>query len=200
MRLSSNERTLLVGATGTGKTYLAQRLVASAPRLVVIDPKSTLRGQWGLSEYERVRRKVTRGEPVRARFAPEPGGEAGYERVLEDVYHAGNTLVYIDEVYGVVPPGRPAGPYFTALYTRGREMGIGVIAATQRPAWVPLFIASEAQNFIMFALLFARDKKRMAEFMGDAVLADIPDPHGFFFYQTRWRGVGGGARYYRSVR
>jgi DNA helicase HerA-like ATPase len=195
----TNERMALVGATGTGKTFFARRLLAHVPRLIVIDPKSTLRDYVPRPYDKRARKRLENGEPFRARFAPAPGEDWRYEEIFEQIYWAGNVVVYIDEVYAVSPPGRQPGPYLTALYTRGRELGIGVVAATQRPAWVPLFILSEANSYVMFRLMLDKDKRRMAEFMGREVLGDIPDPYGFWLYQTSWASQNKPAAYYRSV-
>lgn len=197
IKIEANNRTALVGATGTGKTYMARYLLARVPRLVALDPKGTLKNQWGLTEWNRSsRRALARGEPLRVRATAEPGDNDFYESVLGDAYDAGNVIIYIDEVYGVAPVGSRPGPMLSAVYTRGREFGIGVVAATQRPTWVPLFIFSEADNYIMFRLKLQNDRRRMAEFMGPDVLSDVRSPHGFWIYQNNWISENKPPRYY----
>lgn len=198
--IKSNSRVALVGATGTGKTFLARYMLQNVTRLLVLDPKSTLRGRWGLDEWtNKSRRALYKGEPLRARVSAEPGESGLYESVLFDAYHAGNVLIYIDEVYGIAPVGTRPGEYLTAVYTRGRELGVGVVAATQRPAWVPLFIFSEADSYILFRLKLEADKRRMAEFMGAEVLEPITDPHGFWVYQNDWITAGKPAQYFKRL-
>lgn len=197
LQIRSNERITVVGATGTGKSYLAQRLALNAPRVIVLDPKAELIGEWDIVPYDQdARRALLNGEPVRATYTPEVGAD-DYESVCRDVYEAGNCVLYVDEVYGVIPPGTKPPPYFSAIYTRGRALGIGVVACTQRPTWVPLFIFSEAQWFIMFELLMTADRKRMAEFMGEEVMRPIAHPHGFYIKSVHWRGKP--ARYFAQV-
>lgn len=201
LRIKSNSRVVLVGATGTGKTYLARYLLQSVPRLVVIDPKATLRGKWGLTEWSpKTRKRFINGEDVRLRYAPDVGGDFQYEHVFEDVYHAGNCVLYIDEVYGVIPPHKPAGPYLTAIYTRGRELGIGTIASAQRPVSFPLFILSEADTFFLFRVLLEEDRRRMSAFMGPAVREHVRDPYGFWAYQRDWISDNRGPIYFSRLK
>lgn len=188
--VKSNDRAAIVGATGSGKTFLAQYLTWNVKRFVVCDPKGTLRGRWGLEEWsERTRDLLLDGKPVRVRI-PAPvvvrsKEDPDWEPFLWDVYDAGNCLLYVDEVYGVVPIGRKSQA-LNAIYTRGRELGIGAIACSQRPSWIPLELLSESSWFFMFRLLLDEDRKRMAAMMGPAVTDPIRDPYGFWTFQTGW--------------
>lgn len=198
MLMRPNDRIALVGATGSGKTYLAGKLLRSVSRLIVIDPKNTLGNKWGLSDWsKRSKKALFAGDPLRVRFSPEPGEEWRYEEILSLAYEAENVMIYIDEVYGIVEPGRKPPKYLTADYTRGRELGIGMIAATQRPSWVPLFILSEANWYICFRLMMDEDRRRMSKFMGSSVLAVPPDKYGFYVYSVEWSPDD--TRYYRKV-
>lgn len=194
--IKHNERVFIAGKTGSGKTYLARRLLRPYRRLVVIDTKGTL-GGWGLEPWDRdARRKLRRGEPIRARvlFDLVDPTEA-IRDLFQDLYEiardqAGSFVLYIDETYGVVDFGGKPDPGMTALYTRGRELGIGVWSATQRPFGVPLIMKSEAEHHFMFRLVLARDRDHMAEFMGEEVANQvIPDDFGFFYKRIDWDEV-----------
>jgi ABC-type dipeptide/oligopeptide/nickel transport system ATPase component len=194
IRVRSNDRVAVVGQTESGKTFLVQQLVRTARRLVVADPKGTLRGKWRLEEWsDATRERLLGGEPVRIRI-PAPLVEPRYvtdvwDGYFRDVYDAGNCLVDVDEVYGVVPTGKRPGMWYQALYTRGRELGIGAIACSQRPSWIPLELISEAAWFFCFRLMLLSDRQRMSELMGPRVLESIPpeDVHGFWTYHVSWR-------------
>lgn len=188
LRFRSYERAFITGKTGTGKTYAARYILSAFSRLVVLDPKGTL-GGWGLDPWDRERRRRLRGGyPVRTRVLLTPGEDPQefWEKVLELVFKAGNVTLYIDEVYGVIPPNSTPSPWLTAIWTRGRELGIGGYAASQRPVWVPLFIESEAEHFLMFRLGLPQDRKRMSAFMGPEVLDRFSNIHGLYYSRAEW--------------
>src|SRR5581483_7081109 len=194
--VKSNQRILLVGRTGSGKTFLGERLVSSLPRLIVVDPKGDLEGKWGLKEWKgNTLRTLRSGDPVKVRVPP-PAPVWGlkssdvidyYEYFFWAAYQAGDVTVYIDELYGVVPPRKAAGQFLSALYTRGRTMGIGVWGASQRPSLIPIFAMSEAEWVAQFQLTWPNDRKRMAEWVHPDCLNQPPTEHGFYLFNNRWQ-------------
>lgn len=188
LTIQPNERVFIAGRTGSGKTFLSLHLLRKRTRLVVCDPKGTLgelAPEWGLDDWsEKGRKRLLAGDPVRLRIpAPLDGNWTPY---LWDVYRAGDVTLYVDELYGVVPPGRTAPEPLLACYTRGRELGIGVVAATQRPSWIPLVAMSEADWFFVFRLTLEEDRRRLASFMGESVMTPITDRYGFLTYNPLW--------------
>lgn len=184
--LNSSDRVFICGKTGSGKTYLSKHLTGSLKRLVVLDGKGTL-DDWRLEPWGRqAERDLLNGKPVRIRALP--GIDDDYleywDKVLGACYMAGDVTVYIDELYSVVPPNQNASNTLWACYTRGREFGLGIWAATQRPVWVPIIALSEAEHYFMFRLNMQVDRHRMAEFMTEEVESIIRDKHGFFYMQA----------------
>lgn len=191
--LASNSRVAFVGKTGSGKTYAARILAARLPRLVVFDPKGTLFDNWNLEEWnDSTAKKLEKGKAIRIRV-PAPL-DNNWEPYFEACYYAGNCTVYIDELYGVIERAN-SGDYLRALYTRGRELNIGVWAATQRPSWVPLFALSEADWIFLFRLQMETDRKRMSEIMGQSVRRQELKNHEVLVYHQSWER----ARYFDRI-
>ena len=181
---------LLCGQTGSGKTYAARYLLKPLDRVVVVDPKGDDSiATWGLAPWDREARRLLRsGEPIRTRVLIPIGKEADevFEEVFEFVLGVGNCTIYCDELYGIVSPGAKPGPFLTALWTRGRSLGIGAWASTQRPSWIPLFTRSEAQHYFIFRLLLRADRFSMTEVAGEEVMERITDKHGLFYMSPEW--------------
>ena len=187
-QINGADRVFICGKTGSGKTYLSRHLLASLNRLIVLDGKGTLK-DWNLEPYNRdSMRKLRTGQDVRIRALPDLRDQPQefFRRVLREAFEAGNVTVYIDELYSVVPPGTLAPPELWACYTRGREFGVGVWSATQRPVWVPLVALSESEHFFMFRLSLQEDRGRLAAFLGREVEEPISDTHGFFYGKAEW--------------
>ena len=184
--IRSDERVFVTGKTGSGKTYLARHLLKAFDRLMVLDSKGSLR-DWSLDDYDaKARDTFRRGEASRVRVLADAYADPSetWERAMIDLYESGNAVLYCDEMYAVVDPGKRPPAVMNAIWTRGRELGIGAWGATQRPVWVPLFALSEADHFFMFRLNLFEDRRRMSEFVNEEVMTPIVEAHGFYYYRT----------------
>lgn len=185
--IERNSRTFIAGKTGTGKTYLAERLLKGVNRLIVIDTKGNLKERFSLTpESKKAWKKFDSGDDIRIQvkspLLPVEKFQEYFDGIFEKAYHAGNCIVYIDEVYGVTNGSRDLPTWLTALYTRGRELGVGVMCCSQRPRHIPLFCMSESENFFIFRLLLKEDTDRLGSFVGELSPVPNSDKHGFWFY------------------
>lgn len=188
IKIRTDDRVICVGQTGSGKTKAMQYMTRSLRRLIVIDPKDELH-DWNLTDWnEDAKERLLDGEGIRVRSVAPMGladseTQEFYESIFRAAIVAQNCVIYVDEFYAVVPPGQRPPPWCSAVWTRGRSLGVGGWASTQRPSWVPTFIISEAQHKFCFRLEMETDRKKMAGIMGDDVLTPIPaaDPHGFYY-------------------
>lgn len=198
-----NSRTIICGKTGSGKTYLAERILKDTKRLVVLDIKNNLAGRMHLQPGTMKNwSHLLRGKNIRIQVKyPPPGADLTdyYETICGRILSVGNCVLYIDELYDVI--GKTGGeiPYnFRAIYSRGREPiyktingedkliggNIGVIACTQRPSRIPLLVMTEVEQFFIFRLQNPDDRITTAGYTGQLVREQIPDEHGFYYYQS----------------
>jgi hypothetical protein len=166
IRYDSSQRLYICGRTGTGKSTLALELARRCASLVVYDPK------WQITvPGARVVEGAGQGLAAARRelaVIVRPGlGEERPELVDElalIVLARGNSVLWLDEL-PTWPQGTRPGLY--DLLRRGRALGAGVIACTQRPHRVPLELMSEADTLAAFRLHLERDRERVGELAGD---------------------------------
>ncbi len=183
-------RSLLAGKTGTGKTTLARFILSDlhykqrVPSIVIIDPKGTFKFD-GMIIDAVEEAQTNQAEPVLI-YRPNPDNSVkddvdAYDRLLKWIYRRGNTVLYIDEAYALAPDGITYPNAIRPLYTRGREFGVTVIAATQRPVHIPRVMYTEAEYFYCFALNAKSDRERIAEMIGEEA-KQSPEGYAFWHY------------------
>jgi hypothetical protein len=193
LRPKPNERAILVGATGTGKTTLGRQLLSGYPTILVIDSKCTFGGKRGepgyrlVSNPSQLRWCSKRHNLVQYRPDEESQGVDDYDAVYKWAYRRNDIMVYTDEAF-LVHHGAYAPDYLRNCVTCGRELGIGMITGTQRPRGVDLRIMTEAEVFYSFELRHRDDRKRMAEMMGDEVM-ESPEHHAFWYWRAGMNGA-----------
>lgn len=174
LRPKPNERLLIVGATGTGKTTLARAILKAYPRVLVIDPKCTYEPED--DRYRMVRSLLAlrlHGSSPRLHYRPSTGEGtvAHYDAIYRWAYRQRNIMVYTDETY-LTMRHTTSPDWQRNLVTCGRELGIGAIFATQRPRGIDTRILTESEHKICFYLANRDDRKRMSEEMGEVVMVD----------------------------
>lgn len=160
------DRAAFVGQTGSGKTTLARFMLMPRPYVVVFDAK-------GLIDWPNYRvcthlSELTEAKENRLIYKPvyeELQDEEIRDEAFEWIYLRKNTTLYIDEIYawskGDVYPW-----HLGACLTRGRERGIQVFIATQRPSRVPQVMFSESEHVYCFNLKMPQDRERMRDITG----------------------------------
>lgn len=184
------ERTFLLGKTGVGKTTVLLQL---------------LRRFWGKNQIELIATKeddkilslpvpivTSINEVANYKFPEYPmvvyypqGSELKDPEILDSwcqwCYERKNTVAAIDEVSQVAKKVLPLEGFLN-LYTRGRTQNVTVIAGTQRPRGVPPITYTEAENIYKFYLSDKKDRQRVAEFTHPLMEMQVPDLHGFHYY------------------
>jgi DNA helicase HerA-like ATPase len=163
---ATDDRTAVIGRTGSGKTQLALWLLSRMP----ID-----RMPWVIVDYkgDELVNAIDRAIPISYDVVPvQPGVYIlrvlpGEEEELSDwfrrVWEVGGIGIYVDEGYMI---GRN-DKYFNACLTQGRSKHIPMIVLTQRPLWLSRFVFSEASYFFIFDITHSKDRGVVKEYVKD---------------------------------
>ena len=179
--MRKNERVVVVGATGSGKTFTALwllRLFYKRIQILIINT----------SDDEQIHKldgiHVTKATQLtKYRFPQNPlliytpeaseNNPVTLDSVLQWVYLRKNTFVYIDEGTNLndgVPRPKEG---FLNCYTRGRRRNVGMMFATQRPVNVPLVVFTEAEWVFLHNLRRQKDRVIVADYTDDAMLPPV---------------------------
>lgn len=183
----SGEHVSFIGPTGSGKTTFAYQLLqeVSSPKLqgivFVMKPRDKTATDWNKKlGYKIVRNwppvsspfepKKPPGYTLWPRFTYKPREDTLahaeiFERAILDSYRKGARILFADEVYGLSQE-MGLDTELVALWSRGRSMGCGLWAATQKPTHVPLWMYSQAQHLFLHNDPDERARKRFDEIGG----------------------------------
>ncbi|MHB1843227.1 MAG: hypothetical protein ACYCWW_00150 [Deltaproteobacteria bacterium] len=175
--LEHTDRIVILGLPTSGKTWLAERLVAPAWRVVWFDPA----GDYGKpgrvevtpDELERWPRLVN--DP-HLRLVVTPQGETGRElaedltRVTNIVRKKGDLVFVADEVgdYRVYAEGRLGW-----LFRRGRHDGIATVLVSQVGTDIPLTCRKTASRVYCLAQHHPDELQKLAAIYGEAYAARV---------------------------
>lgn len=197
----AGEHVTVLAPSGGGKTHLGYQLLEKTitPELtgvvLVMKPRDETVMKFSVKNKLRIVRDwpPTGGNAVAKVFREKPKGwvlwpretgdpdadderhEAIFRRAIRDRYRKGNTIIFADETYSLEKE-MGLGTDLNRVWTKGRSMGTGLWAASQRPRHISLWAYQSHHLFI------AKDpdeqaKKRLAEIGGgidpDVVLATI---------------------------
>lgn len=178
INIRGDDRTLIVGKTGSGKTYASKLLLSKYPRVLYLDGLHRL--DLEVSTLEQAQEQMS--EDV---FQVCVDDNDIFTELVDSHFDTGGFVIYIDEVYSICPPQKATPEIINRIWTRGRGNNIGAWAATQRPSWLPLFLLSESEHYLIFKLQLEEDRKRMSKIVGPKALQTIKDEHGFNYFCPR---------------
>lgn len=162
-----DSRTIVIGATGTGKTTLAGWLLSHARfdkrAWVIIDYKNEeLFDEVGFPPIQRLRLGRMPGKRGLYIVSPRPGDDDYVEQFLWKIWSKGNIGLFVDEA--TLLPRQNA---VKAILRQGRSKRIPVIAATQRPVDIDREFFTEANFMSVFRVQDDRDLKIVRGFIRD---------------------------------
>jgi hypothetical protein len=196
--LGKGQRGVLIGRTGSGKTWggIFQLQHSPQPVVIVLDTKgepafNTLPRENETHEFYNsgdafLKAYRSSDLPNYMIVRPSPDEIADpleMDGILAGIYTRNREcLTYIDEAYQWHVNGR-AGAGLVGLLTRGRSKGMSTLISTQRPAWVSRFVFSEAEKYYIYRLLDKRDKKTISEYIPISIDDELPKYH-FWYYDN----------------
>lgn len=173
----------IIGDTGTGKTYLAARILQTQPFVLSLKSKA---------DNTRIPGRIIRSaddltDIRNDRFTLYPNYERQGQQfvaALERVWKEGGWTVYLDELFYL--DRLKITHWIDRLYTQGRSKGITVASGMQRPVGVTRFAISQATHIIAFRQE-GRDVKTLREIGGENLAEALSDPimnkpHAFVWY------------------
>lgn len=172
----SDDRTLIIGATGSGKTNAGVWLLHTRDwhkrPWVILDFK----GEKLFRELDLTPLNLTDKLPTEAgiywvRILPSQENEVS--EFFMRCYEHENIGIYIDEGYMLPYQDR----WVRACLTQGRSKNIELICLTQRPVRIDVFFLSEASFIGIFSLRVKDDRKRVSEYMNGAEIRVLPQYH-----------------------
>lgn len=189
-----NEITVILGKKGSGKTFLAKRLVALCRRLICYDPMHQF-GDIGavvhhyadLVDYVVVNRRG----PFRVVYQPEiaPGASGDVVRgefikMCDLVNRLVNVYFLVDEIDNCLPPRDKENGFFKNMIQRGRHAAVSLVATTIRYTDTQRNLTAQADKIICFHTHEPSDVKYFRAYFGK-MADDLPalPPYHFIKYE-----------------
>lgn len=175
------DRVLVLGSTGSGKSELLNLLFSSlhggAQRLLV-DTKHEF-GLHGLGPVTGGVDAIPWDAPIIV-YQDQSGGPEEMQKLFNACFHRRRLVVCVHELSDICDyNANRTPPAFNAYVSKGRALGLGLLAGSQRPCEIPSRARSESDHVFLFAQRFqlAQDHKAAAGIINrdPAWLADVLD-------------------------
>lgn len=165
---SDDQRIIIIGRTGSGKTQFANSLLSNASFTerpwIIFDFK-------GEEFFDDLKRRGLAKEIPLGYIPEQPGvyfvrpikgrDDDAVEEYLWKLWEHENVGIFVDELYMI----DPRSDAFQAILTQGRSKNIPMINLTQRPVAVSRFNFSEASHIVLLDLNHRKDRETVAEHM-----------------------------------
>lgn len=182
---ASDQRQLIVGSTGSGKTVaalwqLSLRDFDTKPWIVIDFKKDVEIASIEGAQYLPLTSNIP-DEPGIYIIQPAPHEADIIDDLLWNAWAQENVGIFIDELYMV----NNSDP-LRAVLTQGRSKNIPMIMLTQRPRWISRFAISEAEFLQVFRLGYLEDRKYIAGFLPDTLYnpKERLDPYHSVYYDV----------------
>ncbi|MBS7252234.1 MAG: DUF87 domain-containing protein [Candidatus Freyarchaeota archaeon] len=155
------ERCVILGKTGSGKTYFCREFLArlNVPRIIVYDIEweyDCLQPCFVENELYRIKNYLYQPR-FRLIFQPQTDSIEVFEEVCGLIYSNYDILFVAEEIDTWEKSKGNLTPQFANLIKRGRKRGISVISISQRPAECHKTVIANAEHWFLFKLTYKGD-------------------------------------------
>jgi len=179
------DRTTVIGMTGTGKTVLAAWLLQKQrweerPWVCIDYKNEILFDKIGDPPMRPLKMGQMPGKRGLYRMRVSPGDDEALDDWFWKIWERENVGLFCDEVSLVQSKGA-----FKGILRQGRSKRIPVIACTQRPVDCDREVFSESNYLAVFRVKDERDYKTIKGFTGRAPIEAPLPPHWSHWYDAR---------------
>jgi len=175
--IAYDEKIVIVGASGSGKTYLANQIMKGLNGITVwvFDPNYQFHSSRAmvfndLSEMLKVYDSAKRGHYI---LQPHDSSEHTFRRFFAEAFKRGNIVIIADEIHNWLSKQKVLKE-FNQVILSGRPRGISVISISSRPASCPNHILSNVKHVFAFKLNLESDVKFLEGYLGNDVWILMP--------------------------
>ena len=175
--IAYEEKIVIVGASGSGKTYLANQIMKGLNGISVwvFDPNYQFHSSRAmvfhdLSEMLKVYDSAKRGHYI---LQPHDSSEHTFRRFNAEAFKRGNLVLIEDEIHNWLTKQKVLKE-FNQVILSGRPRGISVISISSRPASCPNHILSNVKHVFAFKLNLESDVKFLEGYLGNDVWILLP--------------------------
>lgn len=190
---AQGEHVCIVGTTGSGKTYLENRLLKLRKWVIFFRTKAEGRDDPLDGDWRRAR-STTEISTLHNYWLLEPAYERQHAEgvlLLRKARQEGSWTIAIDELYGATLPHVNLEQQINWGLTQGRSAGITMVCGMQRPSRVTRFALSEATH----SFIFSTDGRDATEILAQSITPRLKtclprldwNKHQFAYYNRKTR-------------
>lgn len=185
------EHVIIVGDTGSGKTYLESKLLELRDYTIVIKTKPD---DIKFPGYRKIKKFNDVMDLKTKRFILDSGFDPGLQR-----FHIANTIklawkqegwtIAVDETYYWTSVLRME-KQLNMLLTQGRSKKLTIVAGMQRPAWISRFALSQATHAFIFRCE-GRDIITLSQALSPRIARPVEElrGHDFVYFNRATREI-----------